>query len=471
MPRSMFGILGLNPYNLALIFILLGYLFDKTERVVSYIPRSLKVLLFFYFIVLLVSFLRLYFDRSGMHILLDFQKRPHPSNSSLIVDNFINHIRYIIPGMLLVRGTQSPERVRILVISVFAMGLLLASQIMVKMVPALIGQDSLAERALRVLDRDIGYHRVDAALIMAMISAGFMVAIISVQKHTEKMWAIFGFVFSATALALTGGRAGLGAWLVACGVVAAMRQKKLVLIGPVVIMLAVPLIPGLQERIFEGFSEDSYEKSQQSLHMVDEEGRDLFAITSGRAAIWPYVVDNIKKSLFFGYGKLAMQREGITLMLSTEVLQKDRTDFGHPHNAFLELLLDNGLIGAFPVLLFYLIIGVSSMRSFGRSSDIELRLVAGITMVFLIVFAVTGLGAGSFYPKQSSVIMWCIVGAFIGYRYCDKTKIKPDTGNGDLPVDAEVATRPTGLWSQLKNTAPKSGNRVRSVHWSQGKSG
>jgi len=328
-------------------------------------------------------------------------------------NDYLNSIKYVIPGILILYGINSRERLRIAIWAILAFGLLLSMQVVEKMFPALIGADDLATRALRVLDRDIGYHRVNLAAMTAGFSWGFFALINNSRSLKEKAFGYTGLLFSTLAMILTGGRAGMLAW-VGCGLILALiKWRKLILIGPIIGLLALVAVPGLYDRLDEGLGNSSGDKSSnlhEELGAVDSQGRDLYSMTSGRVIVWPLVIDKIKDNPLVGYGKRAMVRLGLTHQAAYET-ESETLAFGHPHNAYLELLLDCGIIGAIPVLLFYAILVIRALREL-NNEDREVSMTAGIVLAFVLTQAIAAFGSQSFYPDEGVVAMWAAIGAF-----------------------------------------------------------
>lgn len=414
MPRAIFDISGLNPYNIIYLFILLAWFIQKKKEGLKWnMPQDLNWLFIFYIGLITISFLRMVADLEG------FREYPTPSSKtisfvSFFISDYLNSLKYLIPGLLLLYGVNSDKRVKLATWSLLSFGALLSLQVVLRMLPALIGSDDLASRALRVLDRDIGIHRVSIAALTAGFAWAFFAVFVTTKSISEKVLASGGFFLTSLAMALTGGRAGMIAW-VGCGfLMGVLRWRILLVIGPVVGLMALAVIPGLESRMEEGISEDSHEQSirDRGLDVVDSEGRDLYAMSSGRVIAWPLVFERIKKQPFFGYGKRAMIREGITHEVATTIGTRTLA-FGHPHNAYLELFLDHGIFGAIPILMFFFLILKKSVHHMRRTKDMYLLLSASVAFSFLITQLLASIGSQSFYPSINSAPLWAVIGLFL----------------------------------------------------------
>jgi O-antigen ligase len=98
-----------------------------------------------------------------------------------------------------------------------------------------------------------------------------------------------------------------------------------------------------------------------------------------------------------------MQRAGA----SREVWERYGIPFNHPHNAYLEWTVDNGLLGAIPVFLFFGIVLWASVVLLKSNHSVTSVATGGIGMAFVLGQLVASLASQSFYPRQGVVLMWC----------------------------------------------------------------
>lgn len=416
MPKSFFGIGGLSPFNIVMLFVLIGWFIQKRKEGLRWptLPTVNK-LLFIYLTIVFISSVRMMFDYGGFVSFAVDLNWPLIPKGDLIKDDFINTLKFLIPGLLLAHGTNTKERadfaIKCMLFSLF----LLMVQITIKMLPVLVSGEDVATRSFRVLNRDIGYHRGELAPLMAGAAWAFMVAR---SSHINLNINYAGFMWGTLSVVLTGGRGGAMAWA-ACGMVFGfLRWRKILFLAPLVVLVVISFVPSIADRYTEGFSEESHTKSaqQRGLDTVDDQGRDLYAISSGRVVVWPRVAQYIMGSPVLGYGRKAMIREGINQSLVADgTFSMGDSMFMHPHNAYLEQLLDNGFVGAFFVVGFFIVIGwltLKKLRDKKLTGTIE-HSIASMTLGFVIVQLAHCLTADSFYPKQIHTFMWCSIGLFI----------------------------------------------------------
>ncbi len=109
----------------------------------------------------------------------------------------------------------------------------------------------------------------------------------------------------------------------------------------------------------------------------------------------------------FGHGRLAMQRTGVVADLEADL---GITSFGHPHNAYLQLFIDTGLVGLVICGLFYWKLLKKSAAEFSSPTGHTKYVVASMTLAFLVVNLTASLGSQSFYPNQGATLMWIVIG-------------------------------------------------------------
>lgn len=135
------------------------------------------------------------------------------------------------------------------------------------------------------------------------------------------------------------------------------------------------------------------------------EGADTYTITAGRNLIWPYVIARIADRPWIGYGRLAMVRTGLAHFLSTELDE----GFSHPHNAYLEMLFDNGLLGFVLVMPFYGLLLWRSFVLFRDSRSPVFVAVGGASSAMILGLLIASLASQTFYPREGWMGMWCLM--------------------------------------------------------------
>ena len=388
MPTNVYGIQGFNLWNILFASIFLAWLVNRRREGLQWdMPRHMNVLLLMYLAVILVGFMRAVLDRS--HI------QDYPLKS-LISEELINTIKWVLPGVLLFDGCRTRRRVTMAVVCLLVMYFLLSVQV-VKRMPfeaALGGADETIQRIRLRVCRDIGYSSCDMSTVLAGASWAVLAALPLIRRKSCRILALAAAGIIAFGQATTGGRAGYVAWGATGLLLCLVRWRKQLILAPLVVILLPMIFPAAAERMLFGIGQ------------TDAAGQAVtndYELTSGRNLIWPHVIDKIAQSPIVGHGRLAMQRTGLQEFLRREY--GDSEAFPHPHNMYLETLLDNGLLGSIPILLFWMIMFLYSARLF-RYDDPLCSAVGGLSLSLMTVQLIAGLGAQHFYPRESTMCVW-----------------------------------------------------------------
>lgn len=405
MPRQLLGVPGLNPWNVLMLFILLGWFFSRRREKLKWdMPAETTILLVIYLGVILIGFYRMTYNFDAIH--LSYENRgleEEPVLRDFFIDDIINSLKLAIPGLLVFHGCNSETRLRLGILAIFATLLLLGLQIIRFMpISEIANAELLSERALRVLDRDLGYHRVDLAALMAGGSWAFFVSRHVFKAAWQSRLALGIGLVLILSLALTGGRTGYGTWVVLGVMVAALKYRRLLFFIPIAVVLVVSFVPAVRDRMLTGFATGS------DTQIVGEQSTDLSSVTSGRSTVWPVVIERIKDRPWIGWGRRGFHTSRASDELF-ETIGPVAATFGHPHNAYFQLLLDTGIIGAVPVLLFYALTMMRSAKLFRDRSPI-ICAAGGICLLLTGAQLVASVGSQSFYPREGVVLMWCSIG-------------------------------------------------------------
>ncbi|HWC61791.1 MAG TPA: O-antigen ligase family protein [Verrucomicrobiae bacterium] len=390
MPRGLLGIPGMNMWNLLIVNVVIAWWIQRRhEGSVLEFPRGLKIALWLYLIAINVACLRLAL---------------HPTNyfgftaTDVFIEFILNSMRFLIPALLFYDGCRTRERIRMALGVIVVLYFLLAVQTIRYMGfhPDFNGNE-LSGRAARIIQKSVGYDRVD----MSMMLAGGSWAAIAFSRLIEKKWLRWGVCGVAAVIlfgqALTGGRAGYVTWGITGLVLCTLKWRKLLPLVPLAAVLVVVFVPGVAERMFSGFGGD---------HGGIVVEKDESEITSGRNLVWPVVIKQIEKAPLFGYGRGAMMTTG----LAAYVADAMGDSFPHPHEAYLEAMLDSGIIGFLCIIPIYLVCLKRSVSLFMDRTDVLYEAAGGVAMALLLGLLLASFGAQTLYPRESAVGMWAALG-------------------------------------------------------------
>ncbi len=414
MPRSLLGIPGMNLWNLLFGVIILAWAASRRrEGLIWDTPRHVTILLWLYIAVIVVGVAR---------AALDLGHYTHYPLSSLIMEELITTLKWILPALLLFDGCRNRRQVIMALLCLLAMYLLVALQIYrhIPLASALgDGGDAIHAKRLKI-GKEIGYHTTNLSVMLAGAFWGMVAALPLLEKKAEKVLLLAGAGIVVFGMALTGGRGGYVAWGFVGLTLCLIKWRRYLLLAPFVVMLLPIALPGATARMLEGFGQT--DAAGQAT--IDEE-----AATSGRTLIWPYVIEKIGESPWIGHGRLAMKRTGLYDRIETEF---PGTGAPHPHNMYLETLFDNGLVGSLLIICFWVVAVAHSAKLF-RSKNRLYAAVGGLTLAGSLASLSAGISGQHFYPKEQTMTLWATV--FLSLRVYVEEKRLQAAGAGASAIE------------------------------------
>ena len=203
-PKSLMGIQGANPWNLLLLFVLMGRAYSKkNEPQLEKLPAGLKFLLITYFTFVVISVLRMMSDTSGIVEWAVYTNQDPPSTASLISEHIINSFKWLIPGYLMYTGCNSEKRLKLGLVSIAFVYVFLALQIIKAMpIGSITRGDELEYLARRILSSNVGFHRVNLSMMMsgAFWAIYAFREILNKKMHVYYLYGICLIVFYGQAL-------------------------------------------------------------------------------------------------------------------------------------------------------------------------------------------------------------------------------------------------------------------------------
>jgi O-antigen ligase len=355
-------------------------------------------------------------------------------------------VKWLVMCVIFFDGCRDAKRVKIAAFCVFALYLALAVQV-IRWVPlsfALEGDDRFSRIASKMIQNEIGYNRVT----LSMMLGGASWATLALLPMFQGQWAKLGVLSAAGAItvgqALTGGRTGYASWALVGLILCVVRWRHLLPIIPVAVAAVAIFMPGVRDRMLAGLG------GQQGAVVVES---DQSTITSGRTVIWPYVLDKIQDNPVIGYGRLAMQRTGLTQFL----IEEEDENFAHPHNAYLEQLFDGGILGFLGVIPLYAVLLWKSFRLFLDRSEPLYGVAGGMACALLLALMIGSMGGQTFYPREGAVGMWAAIGVALRLSVerlrcqANGTLLFADANTGEFAEETEeeeTGSFPPGVQAQ-----------------------
>ncbi len=410
MPTNTMGIQGLNPWNVLFLNVSLSWWFSRgRERLTWDAPSHVNFLLLGYLGVFLLAFVRMFFDRGRLSV---YGLGP----VDLISDQFINTLKWAIPGLLLFHGCRTQKRVKTAIVSICLLYFLLAFQV-IKYLPMSTITGGAGMRGRDTLAETVG---MGPGLLGKVFAGGAWAALGGSLLFKRKLHRalLFAAFFAITlGQAFVGSRSGFVAWGVVGFAMCALRWWRWLLAGPVVLILFVFLFPAASDRLRMGFG------------TTDVTGESEYLITSGRNLIWPHVLKKISDSPIIGYGKDAMRRTGLTETLRAYAGEGEAV--AHSHNAYLDMLLETGVVGLSVVMGFYGVVVFRSAQLFRIRDNPICAAAGGLAFAIIVSHLVAGIGSQSFFPKEGDFGIWCAIGLIL--------RVSCDLARARSPIPVSVA--------------------------------
>jgi O-antigen ligase len=389
-PRTVLGIPGLNPWNILLVSVVASWLIHRrSERLRWDMPGFMNALILLLVGVVLVSTIRMLADAQALG----------GSFTELVSEHVFNTAKWVVPGLLFFDGCRTRRRVALGLLAILVVYLVLALQITRWIHPAyVLDSVALERRSRHVLNEDIGIYRTDLAMMMA----GGAWALVAARELFRPWWLrlamVAGACLTTWALLLTASRAGYATWVVLALFFSVVKWRKALLLAPIVLVVVVWAAPGAVDRMLEGLNRED---------TLMDETVDTSVVTAGRTDFWPLVVHEIAKAPLFGHGRQAMIRTGVTKLASTGPGDPGPA---HPHNLYLEILLDTGVVGFGVAMTFFLTSLLLAVRLLLDRRSVSCVVAGGVGTALLLAFLVSGVGGRHLYPVESTAAMWASLG-------------------------------------------------------------
>jgi O-antigen ligase len=293
-----------------------------------------------------------------------------------MTDYLINPCKYLLAAFLLFEGARTRINLLLGLGAITAQAGLYALRVIHYVPPGvlLMSENPFRDR----ISRECGLHPNDMALVMVV---GFwcIASCLVLWRHVRWWWRL----------------AGIGGLLMtfvslAFGV---FRWRPLLVILPISLVLTAILFPSVASRVGEGVGVKS---------IAGDTTYDADAISSGRLTdLWPPTADKIVHSPLVGFGRMAILRTDLyDQMLAFGTVPQ------HPHNAYLEMLLDAGLIGLVASLALYIGFPVMALwRGTPPQPLLDAAVMTGATAAAaMLLMAITG---QSFFPREGVFTVLC----------------------------------------------------------------
>lgn len=396
MPHELLGIKGLNPLNgvlavTVLAIVLLCTLFPK--RVI--VPRCPRMMWMYVATILVWGIF------GSIHTELI------PSQYRLIgvasFDSATGYIRDIVVRPLIiltvsyalgmaVANTKRPETC---LVPLFATALVLPAVVVGFVASGRVTLNMLAASNSRGFLSFLGIHANELGLMFNLSFALALFSALSAKTRAVRLVLIGVAALLAIAVVLTFSRGAFLGLLAVCVYLLVRHRRFKIIAGAILVapFLALLIPQAVIERATTGIATG-----------------DMAAISAGRVAdIWMPLLPELVAHPLFGQGLSS-------IMWSDAARRGTILPVGHPHNAYLGMLLDFGIVGAIFILAFFVFL----FRFFRRlAADTEGSIWEGYFLgasACVVLLAVQGLTDDRVTPTSAQVFLWLSVGVAIGVK-------------------------------------------------------
>lgn len=348
MPRTIGEIPGANPWNLLLVVVVVAWIVTRQRNPASRpCPRYVMVVFGLYVAVMVTAFLRGVADLGSLAYSTEQHRAVTPAGFA--IEYLLNPVKYVVLAVLVFDGARESRRNLVLAYGAIAAQVLLFTLMTWRYIPltALLepGTASQGESVYRRrFQKEIGLHANDIAMVLV---AGFWAIVASAPLLKARRWwwkatAVTGGTLVALAVVMTNSRGGYLAFAGVGVLFGLLRHRWLLVALPVAAGLALVAFPSFADRVGLGFG---------TVDVSGEITDDWDVISGGRMTdLWPFVIEGIRGAPVHGHGRLAILRTSVR----RQIEQIGGGCPTHPHNAYLEMLLDSGAIGLVLTLLLFL---------------------------------------------------------------------------------------------------------------------
>lgn len=421
-PHEMFDITGLNPLNLLLAGTLGSYLLHALfgGGLRNFLPPPL---LWLYVVPILAAGLvgSRHVHEIAATLLVYYQELDSLDPASYLQGMVLKPLLMVLYCLLVAAAAAKSARPeRFLVPAVISMCL------MATLVPVYVAQSGINLRALAASDERsflsaLGLHANDLGRLYAIAYALLLFTWSEARGAWLRTALLAAAAFNAIALILTFSR---GAF-VALAVINLLyvlwgRSIRTMLVAAVLVLAALLLAPAA---VFE--------------RLTTGEGGGLNAVSAGRVnGLWLPLLPDVLRHPLFG--------NGINSILWSEAMRRGAGGqvlaVTHPHNAYLQALLDTGIVGTV-LLCSYFVHVFRRLRALAKDSGVD-PLLRGFYLgaaAGLVGMLVSDLTDSSLAPRAEQAFLWLAIGMMYG-EYARRAAVARAPSARPAPVPARPAS-------------------------------
>ena len=391
-PHSVFGFTGLNPLNLVLAATLISYLIRGYE-VKRFLP---KPLLWFFIVPIIIA--GVIGTRSVDHIYPEFYEMEviHFTDAAgylrdVLMKPLLMVVSALLIGAAVARAKRTENFLAPIIASVWLMSLIAIGYV----VAAGVSLGSLALPSSRTFFSALGMHANDLGRLYAVAYALLLFTWGQTKDIRLKTVLILTMGILTISLVLTFSRGAMVGWVMVNALYLIWKfNARTAGLALLAVGVALLFMPGAVV-------------SRMSMGLVG--GADVNEFSAGRVdEIWLPLLPELFNSPIWGNGL-------DSTMWAKALWAETMLPVTHPHNAYIQSILDLGLLGTGLILAYYWHV-YRTARDLGSNAYLSptMRgfyqgLVAG-----LLCFIVTGFAGSSLRPTPEFAFLWIAIGMMYG---------------------------------------------------------
>jgi O-antigen ligase len=396
-PHNLFGITGLRPLNVVLIATFGAWLLKAIPEkgVTRLVPRQLFWLYIAPIVIAgaigsqYVDYIKPVFFHSGV---LNFDDGLGYLRDMVVRPLFTVLIAVLV-GAALARSAKPENFLVPILIAAFTMSLLAIGFVLASGV----GLGTLASAESRRFFSAMGMHANDLGRFYALAYALLLFTWAESKDPWLRTWLLGAMALVVAALALTFSRGAFFGFVVVNALFLLWRFNLrsvgvLALAASAALLLLPEAVSVIVDRMTAGF-----------------DSGDWNAISAGRIdGIWMPLLPEVAKSPVYG--------NGLSSIMWADAMYADTMlEVTHPHNAYLEALLDLGIAGLLLILAYFAHVW-RGLRKLGSSAYLSpsMRGFYQGAAAALVAFLVTGMAGSSLLPRPEHAFLWLAIGMMYG---------------------------------------------------------
>ncbi len=395
-PREMFGVTGINPLNITLLFSVMSlFLLWSVQSRKIYFPKWPRFFWIYVAALVLAAFHGTFYVSSIPSYFKTLEVINFDTINGYFLDSFLKPMIMVFTAFMLSIVIRNSRRPTLYLIPLFFSTIVLPIAVITYVTMSgeplsyLASSNATARGFLSV----IGMHANELGLMFNTAFALSLFCFFSASGFLEKWTLGVATIILTAAIALTFSRGAYLGYLAVVGyLLFTQRRFRTMLVVLLLATVAVFLMPdAVTERAATGLASGNID-----------------GISAGR-------VDNIWLPLLPDFFSSPLVGHGLNSILWSGAAQhRAILPVGHPHSAYLGALLDFGFFGSIIIFLFFRHMWHVFMTLAKHASEPIWRGFFSGGMACILLLLVQGLTDDSFTPSRTQPFLWLAYGMAIG---------------------------------------------------------